>query len=199
MNNNPIISVPKQLQNERFGFIELGRNSKIPVATEKGWAKNKPHTYQQIQAHINSGNNYGVRGGYGNLIIIDTDHEEMSGLVFDNFPETFTVKSGSGRGFHFYYFCEGIEKKIVLDKDKKHYGDVISHGTYVVGASSIHDKTKKPYLIQKDLEIATIDRETLLSTLIEYLPNSFFPKPDYKYESASSELSIMEVLWKFLK
>ncbi len=105
--------LPAPLQNIKFGFVKLLGKTKEPF--EKAWQKN-PYTYEQIQSWIDEGCNYGVQGGYGGLIIIDADTPEIDEIVTKHFPETFTVRT-PGQGHHYYYFCEGIDKKIVLTKE----------------------------------------------------------------------------------
>lgn len=125
--------LPKQLQDESLGFVKLKSKSKIPF--EKEWQRN-PYKYAEISVWAAAGNNYGVMGGVGNLVIIDTDETELSAFVFKQLPETFTVKTL--KGFHFYYVVPVVEKKIVLSKDGKHFGEIISHRSQVVGPNCRH-------------------------------------------------------------
>ncbi len=106
-------TLPAQLQNINFGFVKLLSKTKKPF--EDKWQKN-PYTYEQIQTWIDEGGNYGVQGGYGGLIIIDADTPEIDEIVTKYFPETFTVRT-PGQGHHYYFFCEDIDKKIVLKKE----------------------------------------------------------------------------------
>jgi len=156
--------IPSQLRNQTFGFVKLKEKTKIPF--EKGW-QNKPYSFQTILKHISEGNNYGVLGGLGNLIIIDTDTELLSSLIKKQFPLTFTVKTN--KGFHFYYFCEGIDKKIVLQQEKTHLGEIIAGGSQVVGPNSIHPETGNIYQVFNDVDIAEIDKKIIFDTLDEYI------------------------------
>ena len=158
--------IPIQLHNQTFGFVKLKGKSKIPF--EKEW-QNNPCSLQTILTHISKGNNYGVLGGLGNLIIIDADTEVLSSIVKEQFPQTFTVKTN--KGFHFYYLCEGIDKKIVLQQDKTHFGEIISGGSQVVGPNSIHPETGKTYQVFNDLEIAKINKEVVFNNLDKYFDN----------------------------
>ncbi len=105
--------IPTQLRNNSFGFVKVRAKTKKPF--EEAWQKN-PYSFDQIQSWIDDGGNYGVQGGYGGLIIIDADTPEIDEIVTKYFPETFTVKT-PGQGHHYYFFCEGIDKKIVLKKE----------------------------------------------------------------------------------
>ena len=105
-------TLPAQLQNSNFGFVKLRGKTKKPFEDE--W-QNKPYTYEEIQSWIDEGGNYGVQGGYGGVIIIDADTPEIDEIVKKYFPATFTVRTS--KGHHYYFFCEGIDNKIVLKKE----------------------------------------------------------------------------------
>ena len=105
--------IPQQLQNSNFGFVKLKKNTKEPF--EKDW-QNKPYTYLEIQTWIEQGGNYGVLGGYGGLIVIDSDTPEIHEKVKKNLPQTLTVRTPRP-GYHSYLLCEGIDSKIILEKD----------------------------------------------------------------------------------
>ncbi len=156
-----------QLQNNSFGFVKLRKKSKIPL--EKDW-QNKPYTHKEIQSWIEQGDNYGVIGGYGYLIMIDADTEEINKIVRDRLPVTFTVKTPRC-GYHFYYICKSIDNKIVLQKDEEHFGEIISKGSQVVGPGSIHPDTGTEYEVVNDIEIAEISREDIFTNLAEYIPS----------------------------
>ena len=147
--------IPKQLQKDRILFCKVMEKSKRPF--EKDWV-NKGYSHQEID--ISTGN-YGVLAGPGDLIIIDSDTQELQEAVDDKLPKTFRVRTGSG-GCHDYYFCKDLKKKLVLTKDGKHYGEVQSYGTQVIGPGSIHPNGQK-YEVEQDLEIQTLE----LSKLIE--------------------------------
>lgn len=139
--------LPKQLQNDSFGFVKLKPNSKIPF--EKEWQRN-PYTHTEITNWIVKGNNYGVMGGIGNLVIIDSDDATLSDLIYKELPETFTVKTSKGN--HFYYIVPIVDKKIILTKDGLHFGEIISHGSQVVGPNCKHP-SGIVYTVERDLPI----------------------------------------------
>jgi hypothetical protein len=112
------------------------------------------------------GNNYGVLGGRGELIIIDADTPVISDLIQKSLPATFTVKSG--RGFHYYYLCQDLKQKIILQKDGQHYGDIIANGSQIVGPGSIHPESKQPYLITNNIEISRISKLDVLKVFNGY-------------------------------
>lgn len=188
----PLSRVPRQLQNKVFGFVKLLGKTKKPF--EGDWPK-KPYSFKEIQKWLDLGNNYGVQGGYGGLTILDADTPEITDIAETRFPPTFTVKSS--KGFHYYFLCDGIEKKIVLQKDtavKKddHFGEIIASRSQVVGPGSVHPDTGRTYEIVKDVEIARISRENLLSELIEYIPHEQSKDAEIEIE----DLSVLDVLNK---
>ena len=91
--------IPHQLQKDIFGFVKLRENSKAPF--ELNWP-NKPYSYKDIQSWIDQGNNYGVLGGHGGLVIVDADTIELSHIIQEKLTATFTVKS-SRTGYHHYF------------------------------------------------------------------------------------------------
>jgi len=155
--------IPLQLQRNEFAFVKLKGTSKIPL--EKNWQE-KGHTFQDIQHHVLQGNNYGVLGGRGELVIIDADTPVISDLIKKSLPATFTVKSG--RGFHYYYLCQDLQQKIILQKDGQHYGDIIANGSQIVGPGSIHPETKQPYLITNNIELSRISKSDILKVFNGY-------------------------------
>ena len=186
--------IPHQLQKDGFGFVRLKPRTKIPF--EQDW-QNKPYSFTEIQAWIDQGGNYGVQGGYGRLVIIDADTPEISDILANKFPETLTVKTPR-QGFHYYFFCGSIDKKIVLKKgalEKKddHFGEVIAKGSQVVGPGSIHPDTGTEYEVIKDVEIAEVSRELIFSELVEYI---LLDLPAQDSETEIENISVVEVLNK---
>jgi len=185
-----VITIPDQLRVSSLAYVKLHPKSKRPF--ENGWQKH-PNSLKEIEEWTGTGSNYGLLGGYGDLIVIDTDTPALSQYVLSTFPPTFTVKTPRA-GYHFYYICSDIKKKIVLKKGNTHFGDIIAHGSQVVGPGSIHPDTGTEYTVDKNIPIASITQEELISGLIEYLPASFFPKKDIKIEKGN--LIVLNVLAK---
>lgn len=185
--------IPPQLQKDTFGFVKLRKDSKVPF--ELNWP-DKPYSYKEIQAWIDQGNNYGVLGGYGDLVIIDADTLELSHIVQQRLTNTFTVKS-SRFAYHHYFICEEIKNKItILKKDNIPHGEIRSHGSQVVGPGSIHPEAGTRYTVVNDIEIAEVSREQIYSVLSEYITANL-PKEDKKdIEVDSSNINIVDVLNK---
>lgn len=152
-------------------FCKINKGEKRPF--ENNWQK-EPHNYEEISKWVAKGNNYGICCGYNNLIVIDCDEDILiEHLQKQKLPKTFTVKTGGG-GIHYYYFCKGLDKKIILQPDgpESHCGEVQSWGTQVVGPGSLHPNGQI-YTILDNSAIQEISREELLDVL------SIFIKPMY--------------------
>jgi putative DNA primase/helicase len=132
---NPI-TIPKQLHKTELRFIKVSKNGKIPL--EKKWQETVNYSYNdpKLLEHIRYGN-YGVCGGFGGLIVLDFDSQDIYDLVKDKLPTTFQVTSGSGLP-HLYYFSDKTDGFKVKTKDKVTLVDVQGKGNMVVGANSIH-------------------------------------------------------------
>jgi len=180
--------IPKQLQKEGFGFVKLKPRTKIPF--EEDW-QNKPYSFTDIQTWTDQDGNYGVLGGYGGLIIIDADTDAISKIIRESFPSTFTVKTR--KGFHYYYLCEDIHRKIVLKKGDEHYGEIIANGSQVVAPGSIHPDTGIVYDVINDVAISEITQEQIYSGLIEYIPFDYQQKDT---EIEIENISVVDVLNK---
>jgi hypothetical protein len=184
--------IPKQLQKNGIGFVKLKPLTKIPI--EKNW-QNKPYTYEEIQLWIEQNGNYGVIGGCNDLVIVDADDELIADVIIKKFPKTLTIKTPR-KGYHFYFICKGIDKKIILGKNgskkkEDHLGEILSKGSQAVGAGSIHPDTGTEYKVEIDAEVTEITREDLYSALLEYISLELPPK-DIKNET--DEISVVDVL-----
>ena len=139
MDNNKI-EIPKQLKNESFRFCLLKHKEK--VAIEKDWnnTNNYPYNHPRLLKHLENGGNYGVIGGYGNLIIIDSDSKEVT-EISNKLSNTFIIKTGSKEEYkkHYYFTTEKEMQPIRLSKNGVgDLGDIRSKGQYVVGPNCIH-------------------------------------------------------------
>ncbi len=182
------MKIPEQLRDNRYGFIKLRGQTKIPL--EPGWQK-KPYRFNDIEPWFNTGNNYGVMGGEGTLIVLDADNKRISEIAEADMPKTFTVKTPRS-GYHYYFLCADVKRKVVLNKEKDHFGEIISHGAQVVGCGSIHPDTKTPYELFRDSGITKVTGEDILAPLAEYLIND----KQFYDGLAPEDLDIMTVLQK---
>lgn len=177
--------IPKQLQKPDFRFVLLGvwdkwKNTKTGEETsflpemyeklkqnkewkplgkapyEKNW-QNKGYKFNDIKLQNHKGN-YGVIGGYGNLIILDKDDSKLNIDI-----DTFTIETGTG-GKH-YYLISNYENNHVFINE---YGELRANNYQVVGANSIHPNGNV-YKIIKDIPIKYISKEKLYKLIKPYL------------------------------
>lgn len=111
----------------------------------------------------------------GNLAVLDVDSLEKCAEVESAHPflkDTFTVRSGSGRGRHYYVvadalppttICEGIELR--------------SNGAYVIAAPSIHTQAGQPYWVERDADLSHLPDVESLRAWIESRQISAAPIP----------------------
>ncbi len=200
-----ISTVPTQLQDAAFRFLKLksGKGSKHPA--EVGW-QSKKYNYKNVETWLANGVNYGVIMGANNLIVVDADKPEIERLVNLGLPETFSVLTGSGKR-HYYFFCKeckdfpkgfiGLENPDEPHSKENHFGEIRVNEVYVVGPGSVHPDTGDKYEIDKDIPIATVDKETVLSVLRDFIaPAELLPKDANnggKTSSITSSTSILDV------
>jgi putative DNA primase/helicase len=169
-----MIEIPKQLWNDEFRFLKIRPKNKEPTGDMIGWQKdNFQYNDGRILNHLIAGGNYGIIGGYGNLILIDSDSEEITSIA-DTLPETFTVKTGSPEVWkkHYFFITDVPMKPIRLSKEKiGDLGDVRSIGQYVVAPNCIHPKGGI-YQVIKDIPITKITEKEVKNSFKEYIdPN----------------------------
>lgn len=174
--------IPGPLQEEDFRFIKVKENSKRPF--ENNWQNQANYRYNdpEIQQHLENGENYGVVGGYGDLVIIDADQEKVENAIEANLPETLKIRSGGG-GAHFYYISPDLEDPIRLkDNQAGDLGDVQGKGKQAVGPTCNHPTGGK-YEIENKEEIAEIE-----ASEIKYALRKFINTNNIKEESEKEKL-----------
>jgi len=214
-------SIVSQLQNEVFRFCKVAKKDKKPF--EPGWSK-KPYKWNDpdLQAWLQSGGNYGVLGGHGDLVILDCDDlprlQELG--VTTELPETFTVQTPGRKGWHMYFICPGLGKKMALydpekkEKDKNgreiyaHVADLASHGMQCVGPTSIRhfpgdEEEYRSYQVINDIPITMITLEQLQEAIkilrtsqkVEKIqPKEIEDKPAILHEPGAKELWVGNIL-----
>jgi P4 family phage/plasmid primase-like protien len=161
-----IIEIPDKLKQEGIRFILLAEKSKQPI--EEKWQAHNNYDFkdEKLLRHLFEGKNYGVLGEKDDLIIIDTDTEELMKWVEENLPQTLTVKTGSGSEAkkHYYFRSEVSNKQVlkkIIDGVEIHYGEIQGKGSYVVGPNSLYPITGNPYTVIKNLKITRLGKEDL--------------------------------------
>ncbi len=165
--------IPDRLHNKQFRFIKVVTRTKRPM--EEGWTEtvNYKYTEQEFKEYLKENKSYGVACGFGNLAVLDEDHESVGELIEkSDLPKTFTVKTGSGKR-HFYYIIPDLEKKVILedfvvDGKTMHRGELQWKGQQVIGPGSLHPSGNK-YEVLDDNEIATVSQEKMLTILEPFL------------------------------
>ena len=121
---------------------------------------NYPADSEELEKAMNSGWNGGFLTGSGEVEDLDADNKELFEWALANLPATFVIKTGSEEDhYHFYFKRKGENPKIILERQGVHYGEWMAAGQQVVLCGSEHPKTKKEYVIFKDLPIAEITEE----------------------------------------
>jgi len=172
-----MIEIPKQLQSKKFRFIKVDDN-KRPM--EKKWSDYNNYKYNdsEFKQFLKEAKGYGVICGFGDLVIVDIENIEdkaVANLVMQHkFLETFTVQTGGG-GWHLYYFCPGIKKRIRLQKNGTHYGEIQAQGEQCLGPGSLHPSGNK-YTVLNNTEIRTIEKNSLISIVKEFVSENKNPE-----------------------
>jgi P4 family phage/plasmid primase-like protien len=165
------IIIPTQLWNDAFRFLKIREKNKEPTGDMVGWQKdNFQYNDGRLLNHLINGGNYGIIGGYGNLILIDSDSPEITSIA-DTLPETFTVKTGSPEEWkkHYFFITDVLMKPIRLSKEKiGDLGDVRGMGQYVVAPNCIHPKGGI-YQVIKDIPITHITEKEIRDAFKDYI------------------------------
>lgn len=160
-------TIPAQLQHAEYRFVRIsGRTKK---AMDKDWANTGALTFDspKLVQHIQAGNNYGVVGGHGDLIVIDFDDAAIQAAVSARLPPTFTVRTG-GKGLHHYYYrMDKPFSGVVNDAQGKRVMDLQGPKHQVVGPGSINGDTGRAYEVTNDSEVMPIRREALTRIIQE--------------------------------
>jgi len=171
MSNKSLIFIPEQLWDDDFRFLKIRPKNKEPTADSKGWQDNNFHYLDpKFIEHLQQRGNYGVIGGFGNLILIDSDSKKVCEIA-EGLPNTFTVKTGSPESYkkHFFFIGDKKIKPIRLTSEKLgDLGDVRSVGQYVVGPNCIHPKGGT-YKVIKDIPITNITEEEIREAFKEFI------------------------------
>lgn len=152
-----MIEIPKQLQNENFRFCLVLNSTKRPF--EDNWQDtNYKYNDIKLQNWLKDNNNYGVIGGYGNIVIIDIDDKNLAKEVKEKL-DTFTVKTGSG-GMHFYILSTYNQNHVFKNK----MGELRASKYMVVGPNSIHPNGNT-YSVVNNAEIKYLETEEVIKII----------------------------------
>ena len=160
--------IPTNLQSPAFRFVLINKNSKRPF--EENWQETGNHKFndKKLLDHIENGGNYGVVGGFGNLVIIDCDKKAIEERIEAILPKTFKVRTGRG-GAHYYYTCKDFKAPIRLTETVAgDVGDVQWKGKQVVGPGSIHENGNE-YKVETNTELKEITPEQIKLAIAPWL------------------------------
>lgn len=182
-----MVSIPAILQRPEFRFTPVMPRTKR--AFELDWSDKNNHKYDDIKLlrYLRQNYNYGVLGGYGNLIILDFDNLTYFEQIQSKLPETLMVKTS--RGYHAYYYNPKIESSTVKDENNNPLIEIRAKGRMVVGPNSIHE-TGIIYKICKDHDISNITIEDLKSLLPQ--PTLIQKKPPQMVSSRNNCSQLMK-------
>lgn len=152
--------IPPQLRFDKFRFIKIRKAEK--GAFETNWQKDSNYAWDspELMKWLADGGNYGVVAGYFDLVIIDSDCDEIKELC-NQLPDTFTIRTpGHGSGEHRYYICPGWTENTKFSRGDDDLGQIQTKSKYVVGPGSLHPNSGT-YEILNDLPIVAILPEQL--------------------------------------
>jgi hypothetical protein len=210
MNFPPVNKIPIQLRNPAFRFIKVRKGDKRPLEAHWTTELNYPYDAPELQNWLNEGGNYGVLGGYGNLVIVDFD-DLAAQKAIGEVPDTFVVKSGGRGAPHLYFILDKpIAKYPIKDSHGRTLIDVQGMGAQVVGPNS-KLVTGGKYEVASQFPIATITEAELaklllpVSVTIQHAPEikpkkMAFPviaKEDSEVTRIKAQVRISEVLSTF--
>ncbi len=94
------------------------------------------------------------------LVILDIDSEQgylAFKRAFPKYVSTYTVQTGSGVGYHLYWYVQRLPKTLHVRTSRLGNLDLLSSGCQAVAPPSRHPRTSKLYQIQKSRHILKLD------------------------------------------
>lgn len=163
MSLNPI---PEKLRVDGIHFVLVERGTKKPF--QNAWQnKTISHNDAELIEHLKKGGNYGVMGGGdNNLLIVDFDDKKIQDELLSKFPETLTVRTGSGM-LHKYFFSDNSDSFKIFDEQMNTLIDVQGRGKQAIGPGSIHPNGNE-YALVEDKEIAFIPYSEIKAIIMPY-------------------------------
>lgn len=198
-----MVVIPQRLRNPNYRFVLIRKGEKAPFEMEWQDKNNYRYDAPKLLKHLAHGGNYGIVGGYGNLLLVDFDDKEVYTKVIDKLPDSFTVKSGGGFP-HIYFKSKDIKTESfkILDKNKETLIDMQGSGKQLVAPDSTHPNGKK-YEVLKDIHIAEIDYSELKAVFEPWLEEKQKPqikkvqKPDKLVEDIKRHVKVSDLLSDF--
>lgn len=95
----------------------------------------------------------------GNLVVMDLDGEAAFAAYANRFPhllDTYTVRSGSGHGYHLYYQSEALPPTTRVTGLEAGNVELRANGCYVVAPPSTHPVSGKRYTVARALPVMRV-------------------------------------------
>lgn len=142
-----------------MGLSVLACSGKKPALSHWAHLQSRAATSPTIDLWNSTGllENVGIICGAvsGNLAVIDLDGAAAVNrfeAIFPELTDTYAVRSGSGQGKHFYYFCDRLPPTTLY----KHPGgnfELRANGMYVVAPPSVHPDSLRNYTVAQETDI----------------------------------------------
>lgn len=174
----------------------------------RGELRNYRYDSPVLNHFLDSGYNYGVMTGYGNLAVLDDDTEnfELIKRFEDNFGKSFMVRG------HYYIKIKNWDKrKIIFNHSEKkykdsngnlttHMGELQGKGLQAVAPNSIHPSGER-YEIKQDIPIKEVEWEDfkevfkdLMAKEKKTFERSQIKDSDGKIRGGLDELNISDIV-----
>jgi hypothetical protein len=154
------IEIPPVLCDPDFRFILLRERDKKPIETDWSTKNNYPFNHPKLLRHLERGGNYGVVGGYGNLVVLDFDDLDVFHKLFDEskliqrFP---IVRTGSGKR-HVYLRTKTPQPSFRIFEI---HLEVRGAGNQVVGPNCIHPSGNRYELLNPEIREVPVVSDNL--------------------------------------
>ena len=124
----------------------------------------------QLIKHIENKGNFGFVTGFNEIIVVDSDNEELNNRIFkileENKIKTYVVKTG--KGFHVYFKCKGFGSGKSMRRNGVLYGEIRADGNQVVCPGSCHFSGKK-YEVFNNYPIYEIEKTRFFDVFNDFL------------------------------
>lgn len=93
-----------------------------------------------------------------NLVVVDLDGDDAVSRfegIFSNLLDTYAVRSGSGHGKHYYYWCDNLPPTTLYHGETGNV-ELRANGMYVVAPPSVHPDSLRNYVVTQATEIMRV-------------------------------------------
>ncbi len=143
----------------RDGWSVIPLSGKCPTVPWRAFQQT-PAGEAQLRAWHQAGllQNLGVVCGAvsQHLVVLDIDQEAGYAAFQAAFPaltDTYTVRTGSGHGYHLYWVVEHMPPTLRIHSSSLGNLELLSQGCQVVAPPSLHPQTGRPYAVARALPL----------------------------------------------